>query len=277
MTRVSLPRIDGHVASYDKHDNYEGMIVRGDVYLAERYDASKQLYVPEPAIIEGHRLEQFRDRNHKLRIAGPDLKNCSCDTLDISWLRSCSDAYDISPKISDYVITEVGCVVADIPNRNMDAFEEETLVEWRIPMSRMAYQTFIGKPTHQDHNNQNPRDAKGVILDAVLVPFMGRPHVKLLKAFDRSKDPSLAKKVQQRNRIGHSMGALVEKTTCSLPWCEYVSDGRTTCDHIANGEGKGQIINGHLVYECMGSYYYIESSSVEDPAYIVALSDVIHT
>lgn len=277
MSPVSLPRIDGHVAHYDNHGHYEGMIVRGDAYLAERYDASNQRYVPEPAIIEGHRLEQFRDRNNKLRIAGPDLKNCSCDTLDISWLRSCSDAYDISPKISDYVITEVPCVVADYPNRNGDAFGREELLEWRIPMSRMAYQTFVGKPTHQDHNNQNPREAKGVILDAVLTPVLGKPHVKLLKAFDRSKDPSLAKKVQKRNRIGHSMGALVEKTRCALPWCEYISDGRTTCEHIANGEGKGRVINDHLVYEEMLQFYFIESSSVLDPAYVVALSDVIHT
>ena len=275
---VSLPRVDGHYASYDKDGNYEGTMVRGDAYVAERYDPRKGIYLPEPLIIEGHKLEQFRDPRGKLRIAGTDLKNCSCDTLDISWLKSASEAYQISPNIEDYVLVEVPDITADMPNRNGDAFELEELKKWRIPMSRMAYQTFIGKPAHKDHDNQDPTKAKGVIFDAVLVPFLGRPHVKLLKGFDRSKDSTLARQVEKREGgTGHSMGALVEKTMCSLPWCQYISDGRTTCNHIANGEGKGQIINNHLVYEIMLDYYYIESSHVGlEPANIVALSDYIH-
>ena len=93
--------------------------------------------------------------------------------------------------------------------------------------------------------------------------------------FDRTKDSRLANLVQKKDRIGHSMGALVERTECSLPWCRFHSDGRITCDHIKNGAGKANIERGHLVYESMMDYYFVESSSVEDPAYPIALSDRI--
>ena len=73
------------------------------------------------------------------------------------------------------------------------------------------------------------------------------------------------------------MGALVERTMCSIPRCQYISDGTQTCKHINGGAGKGSIyeINGtrHLAYEQMMDFYFIESSSVTDPAYVVALSD----
>lgn len=265
-------RVDGHTLTE------AGIHVRGDYYAGGKYDPSKQLYTPEPFVIEGHKLEILRDKkSDRVKVAGHDLKACSCDVLDISWLKSCSASYDISPSIEDYVIVEVPCVVEHYPNRNGDAFKHKQLTSWNVAAGRMTYHTFISKPTHQDHNNQNPLEAKGVILDAMLTPVLGKLHVKLLKAFDRSKDERLAKLVQQRGRIGHSMGALVEKTKCSLPWCGFVSDGRSTCEHIAGGEGKGRIIQGHLVYEIMETpIVFIESSSVEDPAYIVALSDTQH-
>jgi len=275
---VSLPRVDGHYASYDKDGNYEGMVVRGDAYVAERYDARNQIYVPEPLIIEGHKLEQFKDPRGKLRVAGADLKNCSCDTLDISWLKSASEAYDCSPSISDYIITESPALVIGYPNRNMDGFTMDEMLKWKIPMSRMTYQTFIGKPAHQDHDNQDPTKAKGAIFDAVMVPFMGRPHVKLLKGFDRSKDSKLAKRIEKREIIGHSMGCLVEKTECSLPDCGYISDGRVTCEHVANGEGKGQVIGDYIVWEILRDLYFIEDSAISnnDQANVTSLSSYIH-
>lgn len=264
---------DGHYFHSDG-----GIFVPGAYYASGKYDSGKGLYTDDPYVIEGRKLEVIKDSHtDKVKVAGADLKNCSCDILDITRLKSASEAYDISPDIGDYVIVEVPCVVAKYPNRNHDAFGFDELTKYRIAQSCMAYQTFAGKPTHQDHENQDPKKAKGIILDAVMSPVLGKLHVKLLKAFDRSKDERLAKLVQTRGRIGHSMGALVEKTRCSLPWCRFVSDGRTTCEHIASGDGKGRRIQGYLVYEEMLDHYFIESSSVEDPAYIIALSDVQHT
>ncbi len=226
----------------------------------------------EPHIFEGHRLEVSRTDDGRLVCASPELRKSYAE-VDISWLPFCAEKYQISPDIADYVLIDVPIVVADLPNRNMDAFTYKELTDWRTAIGRTAYQTFIGKPAHQDHDNQEDKRAKGAIFDSTLVDYRGRPHVKILKGFCRQKDPHLARLVQERNRIGHSMGALVERTECSLPWCRYDSDGRVTCDDIKNGAGKGDVVKGHLVYEKMKDFYFIESSSVEDPAYVIALTD----
>jgi hypothetical protein len=244
----------------------------GDHFLAATLE--RDHYDPNPHIIEGHRLTQFKQHG-KLVVAGEGLNACACDRIEIDWLPFCAEKYHISANIDDYVIVPVPIVVENFPNRNLDGFPYDELTAWRTMIGRPAYKTFIGKPVHQDHDNKDDEKAKGVIIDATLVPFYGRWHVKILKAFDRSKDERLAKLVQKRNRIGHSMGALVEQTECSLPWCRFLSDGVTTCQHINGGEGKGQIVRGHLVYEVLRSFNFIESSSVEDPAYVVALSEEI--
>ncbi len=247
----------------------------GEAFLSRRFDGEK--FINEPCIIEGRTLEEHRS-GENIRIAGAELTatgNCACGFLDISWLPFVAPKYHISSNIQDYVLVDVPIVVADYPNRNMDSFSFKELTAWRTPIGRVAYQTFIGKPVHQDHDNMDDTKAKGVILDATLVKFRGVWHTKILKAFDRSKDRRLAGLVQQANRIGHSMGALVERTECSLPWCKFHSDGRITCDHIRNGAGKSEVIRNHLVYEDMKDFYFVESSSVEDPAYVVALSDKI--
>jgi len=247
----------------------------GDTFFSRRW--TKDRYYDEPVIIEGHTLD-VNTSGGRLRVASSELEktaNCACGFLDISWLPLAAEAYHTSANISDYVLVDVPIVVAEYPNRNMDAFNYDQLTTFRPIIGRAAYQTFIGKPVHMDHDNSDPTRAKGIIFDATLVPFRGVWHTKILKGFDRSKDSRLANLVQKKDRIGHSMGALVERTECSLPWCRFHSDGRITCDHIRNGAGKGTIERGHLVYESMLDYYFVESSSVEDPAYPIALSDRI--
>lgn len=247
----------------------------GDYFAAGYFQGNS--FVDEPPILEGRKLDVHTTGN-TIRIAGAALEkvgNCACGFMDISWLPFCAERYHISADIKDYVLVDVPIVVADYPNRNMDAFTYGQLTDWRTPIGRVAYQTFVGKPVHQDHNNMDDTKAKGVIFDASLVKFQGRWHVKILKGFDRSKDPRIARLVGERNRLGHSMGALVERTECAAPWCRFRSDGRVTCDHIRNGAGKGERNRGHLMYENMLDFYFVESSTVEDPAYVIALSNRI--
>jgi len=245
----------------------------GDTFFSQTQNGD--VYYNEPNYIEGHRLETFKSRDGKVRVAGSDLgkvNNCACGFLDISWLPLAANAYKVSPDIKDYVLVDVPIVIADYPNRNMDCFTYKELTSFRPIIGMPAFKTFYGKPAHQDHDNMDPTRAKGVIFDATLTPFRGMWHVKILKGFDRTKDGRLANLVQKKDRIGHSMGALVERTECSLPWCRFHSDGRITCDHINGGRGKGDVVKGHLTYENMMDYYFVECSSVEDPAYPIALS-----
>jgi len=246
----------------------------GDHVLAQTIDRDR-IVSSSPNVIDGHRLKTVRIAGKTLAV-GEELKaaSCACDNrLDISWLKFAAEQYHISPKIEDYVLLSVPIVVATFPNRNHDAFPYEEITKWRSPVGRVAFQTFISKPAHRDHDNQDDTKAKGVIFDASLEKHFGQWHIVILKGFDRTKDKKLAEQVQQKNRVGHSMGALVEKTECSLPHCRFVSDGVSTCEHIAGGAGKGQIIRGHLVYELLRDWVMVESSSVADPASATALSD----
>ena len=250
----------------------------GDYVLAQTVDRDRVID-PKPKIIEGHRLEKIRVAGKDI-VTGEGLESCACDNrLDVSWLPFCAEKYQISADIKDYVIVELYSVTASVPNRNLDSFPYDELTSWRSLHGMPASKTFTGKPCHQDHDNQDDTKAKGVIFDAAMARFRDRFHVKILKGFDRTKDPRLARLVQEKNRIGHSMGALVEKTECSLPTCRFLSDGVTTCDHIQQGAGKGRIANirgeKFLIYELLRDFAYVEDSTVEDPANVFALTDYI--
>lgn len=251
-----------------------GLWLTGDCFVAETQQGNN--YVPGVCTFEGCKLDKMFAEN-KLKVASP----ITGKNIDVSWLPFCAPHYEISADINDYIFVEVPIVVADVPNRNMDDFPYDELISWRTANSLPAYGTFRGKPVHQDHDNLDDTKAKGVIFDATLTPFRDKYHVKILKGFDRSKDARLAKLVQERDVISHSMGALVERTECSLPNCRYISDGTQTCKHVNGGAGKGTIydINGrrHLTYERMLDFYFIESSAItsNDPAYVIALSESV--
>jgi hypothetical protein len=211
-------------------------------------------------IFEGHGLDVQKGTDGNLRMAAPLQQR---PLIDISWLPLASPAYQISPKIADYVFVEIPIVTADVPNRNLDCFTLGELLRFDVQSGRPVFGSFVGKPTHADHDNKNPLKAKGVIFDAYMVPMEIRGHryvkVKILAGWDRTKDTALVQKILQRERVAHSMGAWVDYTQCS--YCGGIAkSGQITCHQ------KGQIIGGKLVYETCGGVNFIESSSVEDPA-----------
>lgn len=228
---------------------------------------------------EGHRLEVTRSAyDGRVRLAGVEIGS-PCGFIDISWLKAASDAYDISSDPRDFVIVELPIVTADVPNRNLDAFPYTELTSFNNLVGRIVYQTLIGKPTFIDHQNKDPKKAKGVIFDAALRgPFEdGVYRVKELAGFDRSKDAQLARAILSGERDGFSMGALAGYVTCSI--CAHASDGRpqNACRHII--EGKGRLIRSgraaRLVYEQCHAVNFIETSSVADPADITARSRML--
>lgn len=216
---------------------------------------------------DGHKFKLFSE-GKQLKMAAEGYQNK--DTiLDVSWLPHCSSAYRISPRIADYVLTEIPIVTADVPNRNMDCFSMDSLVAWNDEVGRIAYATFIGKPAHKDHDNQVPERAKGVIFDARLVTSAVRKdsRVHILVGWDRTKDRQLVEAIVSGKRPGHSMGCMVGYTECNHPGCG-ASDpmGKIRCAHLREGMGKGQIINGILTFEQLRRLCFAESSSVPDPA-----------
>ena len=223
---------------------------------------------------EGYRTftqKKTQDESGKtsIRLASSEAMFRSGNTVDVSWLPFAAEQYLISADINDYVICDIPIVHVDIPNRNMDAFPLDEVSRFDPATGRMVYQSFIGKPTHQDHDNKNPERAKGVIFDASMAKIHGtdRYAIRILAGFDRTKDRQLADQILSGKRPQHSMGCLVQFSQCSYPGCQATSTtGKIRCAHMDGGTGKGRIVNGQLVYELCRSCTYIESSSVDDAA-----------
>lgn len=217
-------------------------------------------------VFEGNSCSQRRDFRGKLRAASDNFMNKHKE-IDISWLPQAAEQYQISGNIKDYIINEIPIVTVGVPNRNLDEFPHQEVTGFNPEIGRLVYQTFIGKPTHMDHDNRDPRKAKGVHFDAQLQKVGNVWKIVVLAGWDRTKDPELARQILRRDRTGFSMGALVGYTQCSYPGCDATSpNGKIACRHQEYGRGKGRILEGHLIYERCFRVNYIETSSVADPA-----------
>ena len=184
--------------------------------------------------------------------------------IDTTTLKAAAKRYNISPNIYDYVIASIPIVTSDFPNRNMQAMTIAELIRFRNRFGRTTYRTFVGKPTFQDHKNDDPYQAKGMIFDSIIkpVPKYDLAKIIILAAFDRSKDSVLAKDILEKIRKFHSMGAWVEHFVCSVCGAPAAT---AQCLHFRN-VGKGGQWNNKLVYQnCVGIDFF-ESSSVGSPA-----------
>ncbi len=225
---------------------------------------------------EGHKLDIHRSedsRTGSMRVAA-----CvNSRVLDLSWLKYAAETYVISPNPEDYVISDVPPVVANVPNRNMDCFTEDELVRYDPRIGRTVFSTFVGKPSCFEHDNQDPRKAKGVLLDARLSKARTSRGqevmvVRVLAGFDRTKDSKLANEIEEGKRPYYSMGAFVDYVTC--PRCKGTN---YSCTHFGgSAQAKGIVTpDGWLLYdECRGANF-IELSSVEDPANVFAGHTVV--
>lgn len=193
--------------------------------------------------------------------------------IDVSWLQAAADTYQISGDINDYVIVDIPSVTIDIPNRNLQAFPYEEVSFFDNMQGSLVFQTFTGRPTHIDHKNSDPLEAKGVHFDSTLqfVPAYNVWKIRTLAGFDRTKDPRLVDDILTGRRNGYSMGALVQNFVCSN--CGEVEVVKRPCRCMAMG--KGSIVDNRLVYQMCAGVQFFEQSSVEDPADPTALSDSI--
>lgn len=212
---------------------------------------------------EGRKLGLDRDRQGKLVMVTAGVT--PSPVVDVSWLKAASEVYDISPDIRDYVINEVPANNADIPNRNLDAFPYSELVKFRPVLGRVAYMSYRGKATNADHNNRDPKVAKGVLFDAYMKrDEAGYYHVHVVAGWCRQKDAKLSQRILDKKDAGYSMACLIGGAKCSI--CGYFSQGNVTCKHINGGVGKGTLVNGKLAYELLCDLNFHELSHVEDRA-----------
>jgi hypothetical protein len=193
-----------------------------------------------------------------------------------TWLPAAAKQYIISPNPDDYILTPVLTIPSDLPNRNCVGFPLKELLKFNVDQGRLAYKTFIGKPVHLEHDNEDPLKALGVIVDAVLKPTAGFGMGRMwrlfkLLAIDRTKNPEIARKILAGELNTYSMGAWVKDFNCS--YC-YASIGK--CRHLHPQKPRDFYeMDGKLVYRLCAEITGFETSVVFDPAYSVAASDVL--
>jgi hypothetical protein len=203
--------------------------------------------------------------------------------IDYSWLPLCSDAYQISSAIEDYVFVSVPIISCDIPNRNLQSFPFLEVTSWDINQGKPVYKTFVGKPCYTNHKqNTIPHLAKGVHFDSYLqqAPKYGLYKIIVLLGFDGKKDPGLTQAILKNKGVtGYSMGAMVE-TFLDSHTGKFI--GLKDPDYKKN---RGAINNeGRLRYlSCVGATFF-ETSCLGDfgrgdpgepPADHTATSDVM--
>lgn len=200
-----------------------------------------------------------------------------------SWLPFAAERYEISKDIHDYVMVPVVIMPSDLPNRNKVAFPFTELTAFNPDAGQLSYQTWVGKPTYEEHINRDITKSKGIILDTALQRMPGRKgnlwKVLSLCAFDRSKDPVLATNIQEGSRKNYSMGALVTRYSCSVCGAHANRKEDLACreTHVKqkgpftlHASKEGDILGYYNAHNITG----FEVSSVNVPAWPSATTEI---
>jgi len=147
---------------------------------------------------------------------------------------------------------------------------------WPVDEIKQGYKTFIGRPVFVEHNNSDPKRARGVIKDAIyretkLASGIVDASVYCLMEVDAQSFPKLAKAIMEDRLNAVSMGADVAGTTCSA--CgKYASKPKEYCTHIPALKGRKVVVYKQgkrvesLVWENCHKPNFFELSYVFDPA-----------
>jgi hypothetical protein len=221
--------------------------------------------------VEAYNLE--RDKRKLVLSSDTSLIDSVRDLTDNArfWLPIASEKLYISPHIKDYVLTPVISMPSDLPNRNGQAFPYKELTGWCTDGGAPMFRTWVGKPAFQEHKNNNPVEAKGVIIDCMMRPIKNASDdiwkVVKLVAWDRTKDSVLANDILSGKSNCYSMGAHAADFSCSV--CSgLLSKGG--CEHVKHGKPEYKVIGSRLAYYNVMDPIGFELSAVAVPAYASA-------
>ena len=209
-------------------------------------------------------------RNRKTMSAHLATANSVVDT---EWLKIASRAMNISSNMSDFVLNDVGIIIADLPNRKMQAFPLEELLRYDpVMLGNQIYMSFKGKPVFLEHDNEDPLQAKGIILDTrmIHIPAYNVWKVHCLCGWDKTKDNAVATAILNNELHTFSMGCWVDEFYCSVcgaldTFDELEIDGVIIprCEHMRH---LGEVFDGHLAYQNSSGCCFFELSAVSQPA-----------
>lgn len=172
-------------------------------------------------------------------------------------------------------------------NKNNDGWPSEELAK--------AYKSFVGRPVFVDHNNDDPKRTRGVIVSSDLhvedeektsrldpyyatAPDNHKPPtwIELLIEVDAKTFPRLAKSIRKGDIDAVSMGANIDKSVCSVcakeastpsEYCEHIKKKGITFEITSD---NGQKVRKKAYEDCYGVNFF-EISFVFDPADTTAL------
>ena len=201
-------------------------------------------------------------------------------------LNDISNIYDISSNPADYILVVARAVTAELPdspnpNENGDSFPRDELLRFDHRLARRVYKTFDLKPNHLNHRAENPKTARGFIVDSTYNDADSNDQfVECLIAIDASKDPVYAEGIRKGDIDSFSMGCIAEYTVCSICANKATSKWQF-CAHIRNGKLKtfkdASSQQDRLAYEICGGVCFEELSAVDQPADPKALmQEILH-
>lgn len=189
-------------------------------------------------------------------------------TLDVrALLDRVADRYAISREPEHYLFEAIRANTTNVPNENHDAFPRHELLRWDARLGTPVYLTYREKPHHVNHRTENPKTARGVIVDAhynddtqaaetcpncdhKTASAEGRDpsgihcakcgstvkdeFVEILVAIDANKDATFAEGVRTGQLKAGSMGCNCISTVCNV--CQHVARSVPEfCEHIRAG------------------------------------------
>lgn len=188
-----------------------------------------------------------------------------------SWLPYAAEPYQISAKLTDYVMIPVVIMPSDLPNRNGVGFPFRELTRFNTDAGCLTYRTWKGKPTHIEHQNQVLSAAKGVVFDSAFRRIDRAAgdvwKVVCLCGVDRNKDSFLANQILTKERPSFSMGAYVRDYACTICASLHSKGG---CEHVKHGKPEFKMYNKRLAYLEAIDPLGFEISSVHTPAFVSA-------
>ena len=217
--------------------------------------------------------EVFSIESQKSRlqvIANTSLMDSVRDLTDSAkfWLPIAAEKLNISKHIKDYVLTPVISMPSDLPNRNGQAFPYTELTGWCIDGGAPMYKTWVGKSGYSEHQNSDPWQSKGVIIDCMMRPIASTSgniwKVVKLVAWDRTKDPLLVNDILSKKRNCYSMGAHAADFSCSVCSSKLSKGG---CEHVTHGKPQYRVFNNRLAFYNVIDPIGFELSSVLQPAF----------
>lgn len=191
-------------------NNYHG-------YMLETADVSRSL----PPIMlknESSYLEEYARKN---KVEDSVIEGIQRSILNApKWLPYSAQVYKTSAQVENYFTVPTIIMPSDLPNRNMTAFPREELARFDPEIGDHVYKGWIGKPVYINHINNDYTKAIGAVVDASMKPISGAKgdvwKVVSLLAIDRTKNPKIARDIEEGRRTTYSMGALVKSYSCSV-------------------------------------------------------------